>query len=308
MDHETFDYDYIDRHNNTLLNYFFVKGDSSDIENITCTLKERIIRRKEEVNEKGKEEENNSTPPNINPFLQINDKNESPIIIAVKLGHSINLTEDYFIENNVNQQDDLGNTALYYAIKIKDRYAINLLRYYHADPHIKNKQRISPISLSIEMNDEGFKELLKEPPLPPEEFIEKENNNNKRKFSLIKSIIKKNKDKGKEKEKEIDQKIENYIQNYQINNYKNDYDFILKQVESDENHPILKIFFIKNNMWLIYSKQELLGSSNVFFFNSISLNHEIDEVDEEMQKKINSYAQYLQMGTSPPRKFIPCPF
>jgi len=203
MDHKTFDYDYIDRHNNTLLNYFFVKGDSSDIENITCTLKERMIRREEEeeVNKKEKEEEeNNSTPPNINPFLQINDNNESPIIIAVKLGHSINLTEDYFVKNSVNQQDNLGNTALYYAIKIKDRYAINLLRYYHADPHIKNKQGVSPLDLSIEMNDEGIKELLNEQPLPPEEFIEKENSNkNKRKHSLIKSMIKKNKDKGKKK-------------------------------------------------------------------------------------------------------------
>jgi len=312
MDHKTFDYDYIDRHNNTLLNYFFVKGDSSDIENITCTLKERMIRREEEeeVNKKEKEEEeNNSTPPNINPFLQINDNNESPIIIAVKLGHSINLTEDYFVKNSVNQQDNLGNTALYYAIKIKDRYAINLLRYYHADPHIKNKQGVSPLDLSIEMNDEGIKELLNEQPLPPEEFIEKENSNkNKRKHSLIKSMIKKNKDKGKKKEMETDRNIESYIQNYQINNYKNDYDFILKQVESDENHPILKIFFVKNNMWLIYSKQELLGSSSVFFFNNISLSDEVDEMDEELQKKINSYAQYLQMGTSPPRKFIPCPF
>jgi len=107
---------------------------------------------------------------------------------------------------------------------------------------------------------------------------------------------------------ETDRNIESYIQNYQINNYKNDYDFILKQVESDENHPILKIFFVKNNMWLIYSKQELLGSSSVFFFNNISLSDEVDEMDEELQKKINSYAQYLKMGTSPPRKFIPCPF
>jgi len=57
--------------------------------------------------------------------------------VALKLGHTKLLIEDIIIRNNVNHQDDLCNTILFYAIKINDRYTINLLHYYHTDPNIK---------------------------------------------------------------------------------------------------------------------------------------------------------------------------
>ena len=56
--------------------------------------------------------------------------------MALKLGHTKLLIEDLIIRNNVNHQDDLCNTILFYAIKINDRHTINLLHYYHTDPNI----------------------------------------------------------------------------------------------------------------------------------------------------------------------------
>jgi len=58
MDYETFDYDYIDIHQNNLLIYFLVKGDTNDVQRFSNILKERMIKRKEKEKGKGKGRKN----------------------------------------------------------------------------------------------------------------------------------------------------------------------------------------------------------------------------------------------------------
>ncbi|OUM61411.1 hypothetical protein PIROE2DRAFT_12562 [Piromyces sp. E2] len=55
--------------------------------------------------------------------------------------------------DNVNQPDYLGNTALHYATKLRDREAIKLLHYNGANLNIKNNDDVSPLNLAKEIKN-----------------------------------------------------------------------------------------------------------------------------------------------------------
>lgn len=191
--HKSYDCSYIDPKGNNLLIHYIVRD---DLDNFLNTLS--ILLKKDN-----------------NIDIQ-NNKNETALIIATKLGRHKFLTNLFLGKCNINHQDHLGNTALFYAIKIKDKYTINLLAYNHADPTIKNNQGVSPMDLANEIKDEEIFEILKKPVTRHEmEKRLKKSDSNKGIFS---SLLKK---------KDTDKKLEEYIQNYQIKNYQNEYDELL---------------------------------------------------------------------------------
>jgi len=77
---------------------------------------------------------------NNNLINQVNVKKETPIIIATKLGRTEIVKTLARLNANVNHQDYLGNTALYYAVDLRYSYLISILIYYNADPHLKNNR------------------------------------------------------------------------------------------------------------------------------------------------------------------------
>jgi len=286
MDYKTYDYNYMDEHQNHLFNYFLVKCTNNDIIYLMTKLKEKMA-----YDEKLKEK----------VYTNINDKNENPIIIAVKTGHSKILSSEFFTEKSVNQQDHLGNNALFYAIKIKDKYAINLLRFYHADLHLKNNQGATPFDIAKQLNDESILEAIKMEPICPELFNEnqnKENEGSKKKFSIMNSI------KGKNK-KTKDDKINDYIQNYQIKNYQAEYTDILEKIVTDNKCSLMNIYYVKNNIWAIYTNQQEFGSTDISFVNYISLKNETKELEDIIRRKINDN----QLGTKrQTMRYMECPF
>jgi len=77
---------------------------------------------------------------NNNLVNQVNAKKETPIIIASKLGRTEIVKTLARFNADVNHQDYLGNTALYYAVDLRYSYLISILIYYKADPHLKNNR------------------------------------------------------------------------------------------------------------------------------------------------------------------------
>ncbi|OUM62644.1 hypothetical protein PIROE2DRAFT_61756 [Piromyces sp. E2] len=145
-----------------------------------------------------------------------NNQNETALIIASKLGRYKFLTNFFLDMCDINHQDCLGNTALFYAIKIKDKYIINLLAHHHADVTLKNKQGVSPMDLANELKEEDILEILNKPMTRYEmEKKLKKSGSNKGIFSSL--LNKKN----------TDEKLEEYVRNYQINNYQKEYDELL---------------------------------------------------------------------------------
>jgi len=142
FENKTFDYDFTDMSSNTLLTYnMYLKNPQSY----------KVIKHMD-----------------IETIKGMNSKNENAVATAVKLGNNEALFRLLYPENvnlklDVNHKDDLGNTALFYAIKLKDMYAINLLMNNQADPNIKNKEGVSPLDAANEINDETINEILKTP-------------------------------------------------------------------------------------------------------------------------------------------------
>jgi len=139
IEHPTFDAEVVDSHNNNIL-----------IHSILCD------------NESVFSLFINKYPDSIN---QINDKNENALIIAIKTGFDLNFKE-YNLKNcNINQQDYLGNTALHYAVMLKDFYSINMLFYNNADYNIKNEQHQSVLDLINDIDDqkENIIKIMKNP-------------------------------------------------------------------------------------------------------------------------------------------------
>lgn len=194
INHPSFDCDFVDNDHNTMIMHFLVR------EKVDEEFHDILERKKIKTNE-------------------VNHHNENALIMATKLGLLCKC--ECLVETNyLNQQDNLGNTALHYAIKLKDREAINLLMYYKADPTIKNYQGQSPLDLANEINEETINEILKNPILPEKM---KENLKKEEKPSLF--FNKKNK---KSTEEKLDKKLGNYVMEYQIKNYKQEYEYLIK--------------------------------------------------------------------------------
>jgi len=187
LKYKTFDFDFMDDHHYDLIMYNLLKRTLTEDE-----FKTVFNKRKEN-------------------HLFLNHKNENAIIMATKLGHLTSF--ETLCENfNVNHQDHLGNTALTYAIKLKDIKAINMLRKHKADPHIKNYQGKSPFDLANEAEPKN-KLVLKilDKPMTTR-YLENELERS-RKFLLV-----------FDKPKSKDEKLDDYVKNYQIKKYKEEYE------------------------------------------------------------------------------------
>jgi len=131
---------------------------------------------------------------NENLVNHVNDKMETPLIVAIKLGNRDIIKYIMSRNPNVNYQDELGNTALHYAIELGDQYVINLLSYCHADIHLKNKEGKSPIEIVKESANDEIMSLLNNPVLPYKLLNDKNKVKNKEKKKIT-SLFKRNKNK-----------------------------------------------------------------------------------------------------------------
>jgi len=184
INHNSFDSDFADNDNNDLIMHILARGDIKYLKSVLAKKKK---------------------------FNHVNNKKENEIIIATKLGL---LCEELLKNNDINQQDELGNTALFYAVKLKDREAINMLVYFKADPLIKNYQGVSALDLAEQLKEECIFDILNNPVTPEQmkKVIEKEGKT----FGIF------------NKKKTTDDKLVDYIKNYQINNYKEEYAYLPK--------------------------------------------------------------------------------
>jgi len=206
LNNETFDFNYFDQYNNNLLIHCIIRNDFF-AQKILYTMDKKFIN-------------------------EMNKKNENALIIATKLGNNNILYHLLFYPEKpsigrpkvkINYKDNLGNTALYYAVKLKDKYAINVLMSCHADPTIKNNERVSPLDLAYELRDKDLLDLLHKP-LPLNEFNDSDEDsdtNSIKSISSFSSLFR--------KKKKTDKKLEKYIKNYRITNYRNDYDYLLNR-------------------------------------------------------------------------------
>jgi len=188
-----FNFNYMDNNNNNLVIYGLVHNDPLTMDYI------------------------DSISPKL--LFEKNNKNENAIIVATKLGRDEELeyilskiSGDKEREIHVNTQDYIGNTALHYAVLLKNKYAINLLMNNKANPNIQNNSELSPLTLSENIEENIITDLLLNP-IPVSEMkkqIEKQ-----KYFSAVKI-------------KSSNEKINTYIINYRINASQEDYNNFLK--------------------------------------------------------------------------------
>ncbi|OUM58087.1 hypothetical protein PIROE2DRAFT_16734 [Piromyces sp. E2] len=144
----------------------------------------------------------NNLIKNVNDILrkneelvgQVNDRMETPLIIAARLGNKEIMKKILLLHSakaNIDQQDMLGNTALHYALESGDKYIINNLAFHHANIHIKNKEGKSPIEIAKESENDEIMKLLKNP-VSPHKLSKKKSKEGKK---SITSLFKKKKEK-----------------------------------------------------------------------------------------------------------------
>jgi len=100
---------------------------------------------------------------NINLINEVNNKNENALIIAIKNDDKKSVDKLLQCGINVNQQDCYGNTALYYAVDIKNINFINSLMLSHADINIKNMEGKSPLNRAHELGEKTIIKILNNP-------------------------------------------------------------------------------------------------------------------------------------------------
>jgi len=100
---------------------------------------------------------------NINLINEVNNKNENALIIAIKNDDKKSVDKLLQCGINVNQQDCYGNTALYYAVNIKNINFINSLMLNHADINIKNIEGTSPLNRAHELGEKTIIKILNNP-------------------------------------------------------------------------------------------------------------------------------------------------
>ncbi|ORX85807.1 ankyrin [Anaeromyces robustus] len=151
MKQPTFNYDIKDRYGNNLLMYF------------TNYYYPDVIRPIISKNSKLLE--------------QTNDKKETVLIIATQLLRHDIVKILLNLNANVNHQDYLGNTALHYAVDLKDEKMINILSFFKSDIYIKNKHGESVMNIITKQNEEKIISII-ENPIKPYEFQQKEGKSN----------------------------------------------------------------------------------------------------------------------------------
>jgi len=243
MFHKTFDCLYLDPNNNNLLIHYLVRENSNYFFRYSCDISK-----------------------NTKILNQCNNRKENVLIVAVKSGHFDYINEALLDKLELNQQDELGNTALHYAIKLRDDYAINSLCYYHADKDLKNNQGKSSMDLVMEIKDHEEKNdndkenesendiddynrilnILKNP-IPPEKMKKSSS-----KSSSVKSFF-------SFKKKTTDEKVNNYIKTYLLEQYKREYEDLLIRPYS----PYTSILDRTVMKWDLYFTYD--GYGNMYF-------------------------------------------
>ncbi|OUM59297.1 hypothetical protein PIROE2DRAFT_15215 [Piromyces sp. E2] len=188
LNHKTFDKQFIDPHHNNLLMYSVLFDNSTAFINF--------------IND------------NPEALQQTNDKKENVVILAAKLGFLEKITNISIPDTCINQQDALGNTALFYAVQMKNMYDVNLLVLGHADPNLKNNQMVSPMDLAKQMEEKQLMDYLNEP-IPILEM--KKNLNDSIGGGFFNKI------------KSSDEKLDEGLKNYKLVNYTEEYKEILKK-------------------------------------------------------------------------------
>jgi len=108
---------------------------------------------------------------NVNLINEVNNRNENALIIAVKSSHSEAVAKLLECGINVNQQDYIGNTALYYAIDLKNFNYVKLLMDNHADINIRNIEGKSPLNYAHELGEKTIINILNNPESVDKEAI-----------------------------------------------------------------------------------------------------------------------------------------
>ena len=140
VDESTFDFTYVDGNNyNTLLMLACINKP---------TLVSRIVKR------------------NSDSINYVNNKYESALILATKSKNIIAVNELLKFDVLVDQQDYLGNTALYYAVEMNNIPVIKNLVNKNANPNIKNNEGRSPLDLAHENGNKTVLNLLTNTSLP----------------------------------------------------------------------------------------------------------------------------------------------
>ncbi|KAG4108858.1 ankyrin [Neocallimastix lanati (nom. inval.)] len=93
---------------------------------------------------------------NIN---ELNNNNENALILATKAGCISTVKILLKKKINCNQQDNLGNTALHYAVKLNDPYLVYILNK-HIDSNILNNKGLSPKSEAFINSNERVKDVI----------------------------------------------------------------------------------------------------------------------------------------------------
>jgi len=188
MNNKTFDYNYLDSNNNTILMYFLVRNDPS-----ASAVIEKM-------------------PPKT--LFSVNNKKENSIIISTKLGNTTILKKllehkDCTLEI-VNAQDELGNTALHYAYQIGDPYAITLLKNHYADPSIKNNEGKDAVEASENIDTDIM--ILQTKSIPSS--LVNDPSEKQKLFSVLKQ--------------KTDDNVNHQIKNYRVAVFQQDYNTLLK--------------------------------------------------------------------------------
>jgi len=193
--HPNFDYGFVDvnNHNCNLLMYFLYRGNRT----AASVALDRV----------------NTYSQREKLLCHTNDQKETPLILAAKFGL---VFRDLIHRSNINCQDHLGNTALFYAIKIRDVRTVNMLVYHGADPKIQNHQGVSAFDAAVELGNKKILEKIKSP-VTPEAYEEEVAKSKKGGFLFF------------DKKKTKDEKLDDYIQQYQINQYKENYKYLLNK-------------------------------------------------------------------------------
>jgi len=149
--HSTFDKSYIDSYNNNTMLMISAMNDSLFLDVLI--------------------------EDDINTLNSVNFKDENALILATKIENEVSVKKLLKHKINVNQQDILGNTSLYYAVDLKNKTIIKELVLSNADANIKNKEGISALNLAHEIGDKEILNIL----LNPESYNPSENEDSSKK-------------------------------------------------------------------------------------------------------------------------------
>eukprot|EP00833_Pecoramyces_ruminatium_P000789 jgi/Orpsp1_1/1174821/evm.model.c7180000051561.2 len=94
-------------------------------------------------------------------FFHVNEKGENALILATKCicRNCVQLLLENGI-NDVNHQDYRGNTALHYAVGVKDRKIVDMLLANGADVSIKNNEGLDTIQFAKKLRQDLVNKVM----------------------------------------------------------------------------------------------------------------------------------------------------